>query len=64
MGRRTWGRGDSGTWGLGDVGTRGRGDVVHEDFGTQRRAGIRGRDKQITPDFCTKLVKYFFEGQM
>ena len=43
MGAGTWGRGDSGTWG-------------REDFGTQRRAGIRGRDKQITPDFCAELV--------
>ena len=25
-----------------------------------RRAGIRGRDKQVAPDFCTALVKYFF----
>ena len=47
----TLGRGDAGTWGLGDV--------VREDFGTRRRAGIRGRDKQITPDFCAELVKYF-----
>ena len=76
MGRRTWrrgdsgtrGRGDSGTRGRGDVGTRGRGDagtwglgdVVRKDFGTRRRAGIRGPDKQITPDFCAELVKYFF----
>ena len=67
-GRGTWGpwdsgtrgHGDSGTRGLGDAGTQGRGDVVREDFGTRRRAGIRGRDKQITPDFCTELVKYFF----
>ena len=44
-----------GTWGGGDVGTRGR-----EDFGTRRRAEIRGRDKQIAPDFCAELVKYFF----
>ena len=58
----TRGRREAGTWGLGDVGTRGRGDVVREDFGTRRRAGIRGRDKQITPDFCAELVKYFFEG--
>ena len=55
----TRGRGDAGTWGLGDVGTRGR-----EDFGTRRRAGIRGRDKEITLDFCTEFVKFFFEGQM
>ena len=56
-GRGTRGRGNSGTWGLGDV--------VREDFETRRRAGIRGRDKQITPDFCAELVKYsFFEGQM
>ena len=35
------------------------------DAGTRRRAGIRGRDKQIAPDFCAELVKYFFfEGQM
>ena len=76
VGRGTWGRGDSGTWGRwdvwtrgrGDAGTRGRGDagtwglgdVIREDFGTRRRAGIRGRDKQITPDFCAELVKYFF----
>ena len=56
----TQGCGDSGTWGRWDVGMRGRGDVVREDFGTRRRAGIRGRDKQITPDFCTELVKYVF----
>ena len=43
-----------GTWDVGR-GTRGRGD-----FGTRRRAGIRGRDKQIAPDFCAELVKYFF----
>ena len=48
----TWGRGTSGG---GDVGTRGR-----EDFGTRRSAGIRGGDKQIAPDFCAELVKYFF----
>ena len=42
----------TGTW---DVGTRGR-----EDVGTRRSAGIRGRDKQIAPDFCAELVKYFF----
>ena len=65
-----WGRGDAGTWdartqGLGDVGTRGLGDMVRGDFGTRRRAGIRRRDKQVTPDFCDELVKYsFFEGQM
>ena len=66
------GRGDAGTRGRGDVGTRGRGDagtlglgdVVREDFGTRRRAGIRGRDKQIAPDFCAELVICFFEGQM
>ena len=50
----TWGRGDVGTWGRGDAGTWGR-----EDFGTRRRTGIRGRDKQIAPDFCAELVKYF-----
>ena len=60
VGRGTWGRGDSGTWGRGDVGTWGLGDVVREDFGTRRRAGIGGRDKKITPDFCAELVKYFF----
>ena len=43
-----------GTWCRGDVGTRGR-----EDFGTRRRAGIQGRDKQIAPDVCAELVKYF-----
>ena len=42
----------TGTW---DAGTWGRGD-----FGTQRCAGIRGRDKQIAPDFSAELVKYFF----
>ena len=42
----------TGTW---DVGTHGRGD-----FGTRRRAAIRGREKQITSDFCAELVKYFF----
>ena len=31
--RRPWRRGDAGTWG-------------REDFGTRRRAGIRGRDKR------------------
>ena len=47
----------TGTRGRGDVGTRGRGDA-----GTRR---IRGRDKQIAPDFCAELVKYFFfQGQM
>ena len=51
----TWGRGDLGTRGRGDLGTRGRGDA-----GTRRRAWIRGRDKQIAPDFCAELVKYFF----
>ena len=39
--------GDGGRWGRGD-------------FGTRRRAGIRGGDKQIAPDFCAELVKYFF----
>ena len=38
----TWERGNAGTWGRRDAGTRGR-----EDFGTRRRAGIRGRDKQV-----------------
>ena len=52
LGRGDLGRKDAGTW---DVGTWGR-----EDFGTRRRAGIRGRDKQIAPDFCAELVKYFF----
>ena len=55
----TLGHGDAGRWGLEDAGTWGLGDVVREDFGTRRRAGIRGRDKQITPDFCAELVKYF-----
>ena len=44
-GRGMRGRGDVGTRGRGDAGTWGR-----EDFGTRRRAGIRGRDKQIAPD--------------
>ena len=57
---RTRGHGDVGTRGLGDEGTWGLRDVVREVFGTRRRAGIRGRDKQITPDFCADLVKYFF----
>ena len=39
---KTW---DAGTWG-------------REDLGTRRRAGIRGRDKHIAPDFCAELVKY------
>ena len=52
MGRGTRGRGDVGTW---DAGTWGL-----EDFGTRRRAGIRGSDKQIAPDVCAELVKYFF----
>ena len=60
MGRGTRGRGDVGlgnlgTWRLGDLETRRR-----EDFGTRRRAEIRERDKQIAPDFCAELVKYFF----
>ena len=55
-----WGRGDSGTRGLKDVGPRGLGEVGREDVGTRRRVGIRGRDKQITPDFCAELVKYNF----
>ena len=57
------GRGDAGTRGRGDVGTRGRGDAGtwgREDLGTRRRAGIRGRDKQIAPDFCAELIKYLF----
>ena len=56
------GRGDlgRGTWKRGDVGTRGLGEVGREDVGTRIRAGIRGRDKQITPDFCAELVKYTF----
>ena len=41
-GTGTWGRGDAGTRGREDARTRGR-----EDFGTRRRAGIRGRDKQV-----------------
>ena len=55
MGRRTWGRGDVATRGRGDAGTWGRGE-----FGTRRRVGTRGRNKQIKPDFCAELVKYFF----
>ena len=54
------GRGDAGTRGRGDSGTQGLGDVVREEFGTRRREGIRGHDKQITPDFCAELVKYYF----
>jgi len=65
VGRGTWdaGRGtrdvERGTWGLGDVGlddvlTRGRGDAGSWDLGT------RGGDKQTTPDFCAKCVKYIF----
>ena len=54
-GRGDVGRGDLGTRGRGDLGTRGRGDA-----GTRRRAWIGGRDKQIAPDFCAELVKYFF----
>ena len=54
-------RGKLGRW---EVGKWGLGEVVREDFGTRRRAGIRGSDKQITPDFCAELVKYFFEGQL
>ena len=73
MGRGTW---DAGTWGRGDVGTRGGGEAGtwgredvgtwgREEFGTRRRAGIRGRDKQIAPDVYAELVKYFFfEVQM
>ena len=56
----TWGRGDAGTRGCGDAGTWGGGDAGtwgREDFGTRRRAGIRVRDKQITPNFCAELVK-------
>ena len=62
-GRGTWGRGDAGTQGRGDAGTWGHGDVAtrgREDFGTRRRAGIRGSNKQIAPDVCAELVKYFF----
>ena len=46
------GDGDVGTW---DPGTRGR-----RDAGTWGRGVIRGRDKQIAPDFSAELVKYFF----
>jgi len=46
-------------WRRGDVGL---GDAGCGDFGTRRRMGIRGRDKQIAPDFCAELVKYFFLG--
>ena len=59
----TRGLGDVGTWGRGDMGTRGRGDSERwgrEYVGTRRRVGIRGRDKQITPDFCAELVKSNF----
>ena len=56
----TRGRRDSGTWGLRDARTRRLGEVGREDVGTRRRAGIRGRDKQIRPDFCAELVKYNF----
>ena len=44
--------------GRGDLGTRGLGEVGREDVGTRRRVGIRGRDKQITPDFCAELTVY------
>ena len=54
-GRGTRGRGDAGTRARGDAGTRGR-----EDFGSRRRVGIRGRVKQIAPDFCAELVNTFF----
>ena len=58
-GTGTWdvglGSWDAGRWRRGVAGTRGR-----KDFGTRRHAGIRGRDKQIAPDFCAELVKYFF----
>ena len=56
----TRGRGDAGTQGRGVAGTRGLGEVGREYVGTRRRVGIRGRDKQITPDFCAELVKYNF----
>ena len=49
-GRGTWERGDAGTRGREDAGTRGRGEAGTRgsgDFGTRRRAGIRGRDKQV-----------------
>ena len=49
-----------GTRGLGEVGPRDAGRRGREDFGTRRRAGIRGRDRQIAPDFCAELVTYFF----
>ena len=49
-----------GTRGRGDAGTRGLGEVGREDVGTWRRVGIRGRDKQIKPDFCAELVKIQF----
>ena len=56
----TRGRGDVGTRGLKDAGTRGLGEVGREDVGTRRRVGIRGRDKQITPDFCAEIGKIQF----
>ena len=61
-GTGTWDSGtwDSGTRGRGDAGTRGLGEVGREDVGTRRRVEIRGRDKQITPEFCAELVKYNF----
>ena len=52
VGRGTW---DVGRWRRRVAGTRGC-----EEFGTRSRAGIRGCDKQIAPDFCAELVKYFF----
>ncbi|KAK2568729.1 hypothetical protein P5673_006727 [Acropora cervicornis] len=59
---RTRGHGDAGTWGLGDVGTWGRGDsgtwYARTSELARRRAGIRGRDKQITPDFCAELFSF------
>ena len=64
-GRGTWDLG-LGTWGLGDVGMWGRGDEGTQGGGTQGRRnsetrGIRGRDKQITPDFCAELDNGFPE---
>ena len=54
MGLGDMGLGDVGLGdvGLGDVGL---GDV---DAGTRRRAGIRGREKQTTPDICAEFVVY------
>ena len=56
MGLGTRGLGDAGTW---DSGTPGLGDTGTWDAKTlglgMWDVGIRGRDKQTTPDFCAEF---------